>query len=450
MAAQQTLPGINMKTLATALLLILTSCTALRADEAQILQIVGPTMGTKYTVKVFRPEAMAVEPKDLQIQIDGLLRRINDQMSTYLDHSEISRFNQSSSLDWVEVSADFATVVQFALKVAEQSDGALDVTVGPLVNAWNFGPEPRDTEPPSESVLAELSEYVGFEKLSVRMDPPALKKSHPNVRVDLSSIAKGFAVDKVVALLDEQGAKNVFVEIGGEVRTAGSKDGQWWKVGIQLPDAASDVVMIAHSLNTGSDGDQAMATSGDYRNYFESDGVRYSHTIDPATSRPITHSLASVSVVADSCMAADAWATALNVLGADRADALAKREGLSVLLINRSDDGFEIRGTGTLAQYSSDSNRNQAAGAAVEQGDANADGNSLLVVLAITFVAFTVVLFGMAIGVIFGRRSISGSCGGLANTKSDDGSVSCALCSNPDNACKELRERMESTPQKVM
>lgn len=432
------------KSLALVLFFVL-SLGSVRADDAKILQVVGPTMGTRYTVKIFDPTKMSVSAKDAQILLDGQLRRINDQMSTYLKSSEISKFNRSESTDWFPVSDDFARVVQFALKVAVETEGALDITVGPLVDAWNFGPEPRTAEPPSDETLQSLREWVGFDKVSVRTDPPALKKSHPNVRIDLSAIAKGFAVDKVVEMLAEQGAENVFVEIGGEVATAGNKAGQWWKVGIQLPDAKADEVMIAHAMSTGSGKDQAMATSGDYRNYFEADGIRYSHTIDPTTARPITHSLASVSVITDSCMAADAWATALNVMGADRAEKVARAAGLDVLLVSRSDDGFEIRGTGTLAQYASTQTDAGPIGAApVGQGvGVEADGNNMLAVLLITFVAFSVVLFGMAIGVIFGRRSISGSCGGLANAKGEDGSVSCSLCSNPDNACKELRQRME-------
>ncbi|MDG2221090.1 MAG: FAD:protein FMN transferase [Rubripirellula sp.] len=430
-----------MKPMAIALLLLLTPISVI-AEEATILELVGPTMGTRFTVKVFAPEAMDMSAEDAQIRVDGLLRAVNDQMSTYLPSSEISRFNQSESLEWYDVSSGFAEVVAYALSVAEKTDGALDITVEPLVNAWNFGPAARTSDPPGDAQIEQLRQWVGFEKLAVRLDPPALKKTHPKLEIDLSSIAKGYAADEVVRMLAEHGADNVFVEIGGEVRTAGNKAGQWWKVGIQLPDAVSDTVMIAHALSTGGDDDQAMATSGDYRNFFESDGVRYSHTLDPATGRPVTHALASVSVVAGSCMAADAWATAMNVLGAERGKLIAEREKLNVLLVSRQADGFAIDGTGTLAGYASTGEETQIA---AEEAGQEKDSGNLFAVLLVTFVAFAVVLFGMAVGVMFGRRSISGSCGGLANAKNQDGSVSCSLCSNPADACKELRQRMQES-----
>ncbi len=405
--------------------------------QAPMMELSGPTMGTRYTIKIFDPQL----PKDeVRLDVDALLRHINDLMSTYIESSELSRFNRSESTDWFDVSLETATVVAFAQTVANKSHGAFDVTVGPLVNAWSFGPDPRTQTVPDAETLQKLRSVVGFEKLSVRMDPPALRKAISGLQVDLSAVAKGYAVDRVVELLNEEGAPNVFVEIGGEVRTSGSKAGQWWKVGIQVPDVVQDAVMIAHSLNTGSGDDQSMATSGDYRNFFEIDGVRYSHTIDPRTGRPIDHSLASVSVVAGSCMAADAWATALNVLGPNEGRQIAEAEGLSALLIGRQGDSFELVGTGALAQYSS------AAGIDRSSDEASAEASGSipsLVLPLLTACAFGLILSAMAIGVMFGRRSISGSCGGLANAKNEDGSVSCSLCSNPADACKELRNRMQ-------
>ena len=402
-----------------------------------MMELTGPTMGTRFMVKVFDP---TVREDEFRLEVDALLRDINDQMSTYLESSELSRFNRSTSTDWFEVSIETATVTAFAQTVSEKSNGALDVTVGPLVNAWSFGPDPRTQTVPDAEMLSKLRGAVGFEKLSVRMDPPALRKSIPELQVDLSALAKGYAVDRLVERLNELGAPNVFVEIGGEVRTSGNKAGQWWKVGIQVPDLVQDAVMIAHSLNTGAGNDQAMATSGDYRNFFEIDGVRYSHTIDPRTGRPIDHSLASVSVVAENCMAADAWATAINVLGPDEGRRIAEVEGLSALLIGRQGDSFELVGTGALAKYSSAVGDDQPSGA--KNGEPTGTMQSLVVPL-LTACAFGLILSLMAIGVMFGRRSISGSCGGLANMKNEDGSVSCSLCSNPAEACQELRNRMQ-------
>ena len=309
--------------------------------------------------------------------------------------------------------------------------------MGPLVNAWSFGPEPRTQSVPSAAALAELHQSVGFDKLEVRRDPPAIRKSVPGLQVDLSALAKGHGVDRVVELLDSLGASNVFVEIGGEVRTSGDKNGEWWRVGIQLPDAVRDSVMIAHPMSTDSGKDEAMATSGDYRNYFVVDGQRYSHTLDPRTGKPVDHDLASVSVIAPSCMAADAWATAINVVGKERGLELAESHNLAVLVVSRDGQRLTLGGTGVLAEYAQPTERT------AESVRLQGSGNAWAVML-LTFAAFGVLLFAMAIGVIFGRRAISGSCGGLSNSRNEDGSISCGLCSNPDDACKELRERMRS------
>lgn len=408
------------------------------AAEPRIVELAGRTMGTTYSVKVFDPPDVAeLEESAVRLEVDATLRRVNDQMSTYLKSSEISRFNESESTDWFDVSPELATVVDFAQRVSMTTEGAFDVTVGPLVNAWSFGPEKRTQTIPNAEALQKLKESVGYQNLSVRIDPPALRKTIPELQIDLSAIAKGHGVDRVVELLNGLGAENVFVEIGGEVRTSGDKNGQWWKVGIQLPDGALNQPMIAHSLNTGVGDDSSMATSGDYRNFFEVDGVSYSHTIDPRTAKPIEHGTASVSVVCDSCMKADAWATAINVLGPVDGLQVAASEDLSVLMVSREDDRFSMAGTGLLAQYAS-----QPIVAATDPEPAG--GNSPFAILAITFVAFALALFAMAVGVMFGRRAISGSCGGLSSSRNADGSVSCSLCSNPADACKELRERMRS------
>jgi thiamine biosynthesis lipoprotein len=204
-----------------------------------------------------------------------------------------------------------------------------------------------------------------------------------------------------------------------------------------------DATMIAHSLSSDDGSDRCMATSGDYRNYFEVEGVRYSHTIDPRTASPVQHSLASVSVVSDSCMKADAWATALGVLGPEEGLEVARREGLSVLVASRGEDAFDLVGTGTLAGYSAKGKSKDELASQTAQTTQAVTGNSnALATVAFTVLAFAMILFAMAIGVIFGRKAISGSCGGLANSTNEDGSTSCSLCSNPADACKELRERM--------
>lgn len=418
------------------------SCNAQATPE--VLELSGPTMGTSFSVKIFDPPDFK---DDVAFLVDQLLRNVNDQMSTYLKNSEISRFNRSESTDWFAVSEELASVVAFSQVVADKTAGAFDVTVGPLVNEWNFGPDRSKRTVPKAEIITSLQESVGYGKLAVRMDPPALKKSVPALEIDLSAVAKGYAVDLVVELLNEQGAENVFVEIGGEVSVSGNKAGQWWKVGIQMPDAATDSLLIAHALNVGGGNDRSMATSGDYRNYFEIDGTRYSHTIDPRNGMPIEHPLASVTVVSESCMAADAWATALNVLGPEEALRVAKAEGLDVLLVARDTaeaSGYRLSGNGALAQYIGVGNTSE------DVVVPNEDGNGRFTMFLVTAVAFAVLLFAMSVGVLFGQRSISGSCGGVNGTKNEDGSVSCSLCSSPSDACRDLRKRMTKNPDNEM
>ncbi|QDV44416.1 Thiamine biosynthesis lipoprotein ApbE precursor [Stieleria neptunia] len=395
----------------------------------------GKTMGTLYMVKVAGAETL--DDQTLRFAIDAELRRVNDQMSTYLKSSEISRFNRSTSTEWFDVSVEFAQVVAEAQSIAKMTDGAFDITVAPLVNAWNFGPTERSSAVPDPDTIKMLMETIGYKKLEVRTDPPSLRKLIPELQIDLSSIAKGHGVDRVVDKLAELGAGDVFVEIGGEVRTTGDKPGGAWKVGIQLPDAAKDTVMIAHPMLQNESAGNAMATSGDYRNVYVVDGKRYSHTIDPRTGSPVEHDLASVTVIAKTCMQADGWATALNVLGPEPALAIATQNDLHALLVSRSGaKEYQMVGSGVLAQYA------QATPDAAETTSWLA---ALVPIAILTFGVFSILLFAMAIGVVFGRRSISGSCGGLANKTNEDGSTSCSLCSNPSDACKELREKMESS-----
>ena len=413
-----------------------------RASGA-IAEFSGPTMGTRFTIKIFNPPNFE---KDVRLEVDALLRRVNDLMSTYLKNSEISRFNRSESTDWFTVSKETVEVVSFAQRVSELTGGAFDITVGPLVNLWSFGPAERTQSLPDDKVISSILSEIGYQKLSVRKEPPALKKSLATLEIDLSSIAKGYAVDEVVKLLNTMGAENVFVEIGGEVGTSGNKEGQPWQVGIQVPDVRNEAVLLAQPLNTKAAFDQAMATSGDYRNFFEVEGVRYSHTIDPRTGKPIDHGLASVSVLGPSCMEADAWATALSVLGEGKGNQLAEEQGLSTLSVQRQQDTYLYVGTGLLADHAKElakANASKEQNPESElQSQAVKDQQSSVPVIILTAVAFGAIVAGMAVGVMFGRRAISGSCGGLANRQDADGNTTCALCSNPSDACKELRDRM--------
>jgi len=414
---------------------------AISQSGLPVLETRGQTMGTSYMVKIFAPPAELAS--DWRQQIDAELRRVNDQMSTYLETSELSRFNQSESTDWFKVSPETALVVAKSLEIFELSGGTFDMTIAPLVDAWSFGPGKRNNSPPDQATIASGLQQVGSAGISVQNDPPAIRKSNPKLTIDLSGIAKGHGVDRVVEVLQRLGAENVFVEIGGEVRVTGDKAGKSWTVGIQMPDVDGEVVAAAYPI-----ADKSIATSGDYRNFFEYEGVRYSHTIDPRTGRPINHDLASVSVIADDCMTADGWATALNVLGPQEGLKLAERLGLDTLLMLRDPSGgYTSVGTGTLAGFASASNpasQRQSDRSTNNEAASPSGFQTWLIILAFCFAAFAAVLVAMAVGVLFGRRSISGSCGGLANRREPDGSISCALCSNPDNACKELKAKMQA------
>ena len=303
-------------------------------------------MGTSYSVTLFA-SAGEIDVAVLQPRIEAVLERINAQMSTWRSDSELSRFNRSRDSGWFPVSPQIAYVVEAAESISALSDGAFDVTVGPMVNLWGFGPAGGKGARPSERQIEEARRYVGYEKLKVRASPPALRKLHPGVYVDLSAIAKGFAVDEVADLLSEQGIESFLVEIGGELRTRGAKpDGSAWKVAIERPVPGERSIQDVVELR-----DMAIATSGDYRNYAERDGRRYSHTIDPRTGRPITHALASVSVVAVSAMRADALATAIMAMGPKDGHQLAVDESLAVQLIVKSADGFRVLMTPQFESY---------------------------------------------------------------------------------------------------
>lgn len=325
--------------------MLLSAC----GDGAQsdgFIAITGPTMGTTYAVKLYDADE-AVDAGALQSEIDDLLERINDRMSTWQPDSELSRFNASSDPGWFPVSADTARVVAAAEAVSGLSDGAFDVTVGPVVNLWGFGPDGRGPGPPPERQIESAMKQVGYRQLAVRTSPSALRKQHPDMYVDLSAIAKGFAVDEVARLLDDRRIVSYLVEIGGELRARGSKpDGSPWKVAIEQPLPGERSAQSIVALR-----DTAIATSGDYRNYVEKGGKRYSHTIDPRTGRPIAHGLASVSVITASAMRADALATAIMVLGPEEGFRLAVGEALAVQLIVKSEDGFRVSATPQFESY---------------------------------------------------------------------------------------------------
>ncbi len=301
-------------------------------------QLSGRTMGTTYSVK-YRHGQEAPSLMALQMEVDALLTEINQTMSTYDPESELSRFNRMRTTDWVPASASLLAVLKAALEIGAQSEGAFDITVGPLVTLWGFGPEFHPDRIPLESDITAARARGGPDTLTLRDTQPAIRKHRPDVFLDLSGIAKGYGVDRVAELMIAHGIEHYMVEIGGEVRVRGlNAQDTPWRIAIEKPLPGERSVQTVLALS-----DIALATSGDYRNFFDIAGRRYSHTIDPATGWPVDNHLVSVTVLADTSMRADAWATAFQVLGPERGMAIAERLSLPVLFIVERDGQFEER-----------------------------------------------------------------------------------------------------------
>lgn len=305
----------------------------------------GTTMGTFYTIKVIMADRDVARRELIQGNIKEILRLVNAQMSIFDPQSEISRFNRHQHSDWFPVSRSTAEVVNQAQMISRKSQGAFDVTVAPLIEAWGFGTKGTHNRVPADDLISLLKERIGFHKMHVRLDPAALKKDDVSLSVNLSAIAKGYGVDRVADYLSGAGFTDFLVEIGGEIAARGvNLKGLPWRIGVATPQTQLGIQTVVPLS------DLAMATSGDYRNYFKAEGRRYSHTIDPRTGRPVDHPLASVTVVHKSCALADAWATALHVLGPDEGYRLAERENLNVLLIIRSENNFIERKTSAFSK----------------------------------------------------------------------------------------------------
>ena len=289
----------------------------------------GRTMGTTYHVTVVSRAGV----DGLQARIDGRLAEVNRAFSTYVEDSEINRFSRFSRVgEEFPVSRDFARVMTTAARVFELSGGAWDGTVRPLVDLWGFGPAPAVGEPPPDEKIEALRSEIGFDRIEIRPNGSLVKRK-AGVTLDLSSIAKGYGVDAVADVVRDQGFRDFLVEIGGEVFGKGTRpDGGPWRVGISRPrsDAAPDEIYRVTPLR-----DAALATSGDYRSFFASGGVRYSHVLDPRTGRPVANGVVSASVLAPDCTLADGLATAVMVMGKDAGLALLERlpdvEGLVVV-----------------------------------------------------------------------------------------------------------------------
>ncbi|GAB2191614.1 FAD:protein FMN transferase [Sessilibacter sp. MAH1] len=314
------------------------------SDSNVPLYLSGPTMGTTYNITIIDDE-LSTDPNTVAMKIMNLLGDINQAASTYIKDSELMRFNRSPIGEPVVLSSELTEILQVSSDVYQLTHGAFDVTVAPLVNIWGFGPDNR-REVPSDLEISDALAKVGFEKILLDATNSTATRNS-DVSVDLSSVAKGYAVDKVANYLEMLGVENYLVEIGGEIRVKGHNNrGSRWRIGIEAPTLGRNDPAQAIEVE-----DLAMATSGDYRNYFDDDGVRYSHTIDPRTGKPITHNLASITVLHKSSAMADALATGLNVLGYEKSIKVCNDNQIPCFFIVREHDKFAEYPSETFEQY---------------------------------------------------------------------------------------------------
>jgi len=294
--------------------LIISSCSTKQENERTYLSVKGFTQGTNYMVKYSSPDTV-----NYKKEIEKILANIDTSMSTYNKHSVISRINNNEKE--VEVDKYFKEVFESAIKISEKTNGAFDITVGPLVNAWGFGQgKVRDID---SAVVDSIKQFVGYEK--VKLKNGRIYKEDKRLKLNMNAIAQGYTVDVLAEFLDKKGIKNYLVEVGGEVRTKGiSPSDRKWRIGIDKPVdsnyvAGKNLQAIAEIQN------RALATSGNYRNFYIEDGVKYAHTIDPKSGYPVTHKLLSTSVFAPDCVTADAYATAFMVMGKKKSKELVEK-----------------------------------------------------------------------------------------------------------------------------
>ncbi|WP_460272960.1 FAD:protein FMN transferase [Celeribacter sp. ULVN23_4] len=310
--------------------LVMPICLAACKKGWSVLELTGLTMGTSYSI-VAVDHTKDVNKTELQKAVDVALAKVNTQMSNWDSSSEISRFNAAAAGDKLTVSPELEHVMLAAEHVHDATDGRFDVTVGPLIDLWGFGATGTRADTPNDAQIADAMACCGQSR-SLKVENGALKKLNPGAEVYLSAIGKGFGVDQVARTLKSFGITDYMVEIGGDLYTAGrNPDGKPWQIGIETPEAFDRGVAQIVAVS-----DMGVATSGDYRNFFDYDGTRYSHIIDATTGRPVTHDTASVTVMTENAMLADAWATALLVLGRERGLEIANERDMAVLFIDHT------------------------------------------------------------------------------------------------------------------
>ncbi len=333
-------PGL--RALAFLIVIVLQACTT--EQPHQVLS--GRIMGTTWSVQI-AGTVQTQEQQQALARIEQLLSEVDQSMSTYKPDSELNRINAAGAGSY-QLSAPLFAVIDLAKDIYLRSDGAFDVTVGPLVTLWGFGsdPAPEPATVPEPAAIQAVLKNTGMGSVQLDKKERRVTLAEP-VTLDLSAIAKGYAVDKVALSLIKSGLRNFLVEVGGELRASGvNKKGNHWVIGIETPVEDRRQAYTGVMLKQ-----KAIATSGDYRNFFEVQGKRYSHTLDPRSGYPVEHKVASVTVLADSAAAADGWATALNVLGLDAGLQLAEREGLAAFFIVREGESFVSRESSAYTAY---------------------------------------------------------------------------------------------------
>ncbi|MEM9880003.1 MAG: FAD:protein FMN transferase [Pseudomonadota bacterium] len=292
----------------------------------------GQAMGANYSIIAIDRSA-SVREKEVADAVNEALRQVNASLSNWDPESEISRFNAQQSVRPVSLSLELITVMQAAFNVHDQSDGQFDVTLGPLIELWGFGTAPRTLQPPSDEAIKNVLRETGQRQvLAFDQASGTLTKLRPKTQVHIASLAKGYGIDEIGRALEQLGLTDYLVEVGGDLVASGvNQNGAPWRIGIEQPDAAQRKVEQVIAVSG-----LGMATSGDYRNYFEADGQRYSHIMDARTGRPVTHATASVTVLAPTAMLADAWATALLALGSARGQVISEKFNIAALFIDRS------------------------------------------------------------------------------------------------------------------
>ncbi len=304
------------------------------ADTGVVLE--GKTMGTQWRVSL--PGVTAAQAAALREKIQQRLDNDDQELSTWKKDSLLSRFNQDRTTQPQSISSNMADIITVALRIGRLTDGAMDITVGPLVNLWGFGPDQQPPHTPSLADIAAAKALTGLRHLQVieRADGAWLQKDLPGLYVDLSTMGEGFATDHLARLMEEEGITDYLVSVGGAVLTRGANvGGKAWRVAIQKPTDQENAAQALVDLQG-----HGISTSGSYRNYYELDGRRISHVIDPQTGQPIEHRLVSATVIATTALEADGWDTGLMVLGTEKAKALALREHLAVYLITKEKKGF--------------------------------------------------------------------------------------------------------------